>query len=60
MNTFRRLAMLAVVISAAACSSSAMGVDEAHTARVQPSFENTAPATDSSANRGGGNLMGGN
>ena len=60
MKTFRHLAMLSVVLSAAACSSSATAVDEVDTARGQPSFDNNAPATDSSANRGGGNVMGGN
>lgn len=60
MNTFRRLAMLAVVLGAAACSSSTTEVEEGHPTGVQPSFENNAPVTDSSANRGGGNLMGGN
>ena len=60
MNTVRRFAVLAVVLSAAACSSSATAVDEVHTASVQPSFDNIAPATDSAAYRGGGNLMGGN
>lgn len=57
MNTFRRLALLAVVLSTAACSSPITQADEAHTAD-QPS--STTSAADSSASRGGGNLMGGN
>lgn len=59
MKTFHRLALLAVALGAAACSSPTTAVNEAHTAGVQPSFDNGTTA-DSSASRGGGNLMGGN
>lgn len=67
MNTFRRFAVLTAVLSVAACSSPVTPVDEAHT---RPSFtqdqltpehsSTTTAAADSGANRGGGNLMGGN
>jgi uncharacterized lipoprotein YajG len=67
MNTFRRLTVLAALLSAAACSSSpTTTADEAHTAR-QPSFanqtvqaSNSTTDADSSTSRRGGNLMGGN
>jgi hypothetical protein len=68
MNTFRRLAVLASLLSAAACSSPITTTDEAHSPG-QPSFTNNQPAldqnstttaTDSSTSRNGGNLMGGN
>jgi hypothetical protein len=57
MNTLHRLAVLAALLCAAACSSPITQADEAHTAD-QPS--STTSAADSSASRGGGNLMGGN
>jgi hypothetical protein len=67
MNTFRRFAVLTAVLSAAACSSPVTYVDEAHTypgfAQDQPTPEHSSTTTapvDSVANRGGGNLMGGN
>jgi hypothetical protein len=67
MNTFRRLAVLAALLSAAACSSSpTTTADEAHTAK-RPSFANEAVQAsssttdaDSSTSGRGGNLMGGN
>lgn len=57
MNTLRRLAVLAALLSVAACSSPITPSGEAHTAD-QPS--STTSAADSGAARGGGNLMGGN
>lgn len=60
MNTFRRCALLAVVLGAVACSSSVVAVDEVRDTQVHTSFDNSPTSADSSANRGGGNLMGGN
>lgn len=56
MNTLRRLAVLAALLSAAACASPITPSGEAHTAD-QPS--STTSAADSGTARGG-NLMGGN
>lgn len=57
MNTVRRLVLLTVVLCAAAgCTSPLSPADR--DADVLPVLLTTAP--DSSAARGGGNLMGGN
>ena len=56
MNTIRRCALLAVLFGASACSSSPTTADDA----LQPSLNTAAADSGTAANRGGGNLMGGN
>jgi hypothetical protein len=56
MNTIRRCALLAVLLVASACSSSPTTADNA----LQPSLNTAATDSGTTANRGGGNLMGGN
>jgi outer membrane lipoprotein-sorting protein len=59
MKTARRLTLLALVLAAGACSSSVTSGEPSATAVEQGQRSNEA-ASDSTTQRNGGNLMGGN